>query len=127
MFGLVILVVCIFLMDYGSLWIVFTLHDLGYWLGTLPGLGQTLLSTFLFAMALTSYYKAVTTPPGRPPLRYIPEGFTEEQLEEAKDLSTSKAKTKTRGTDANVPHYCSRCERFKPPRTHHCSECDTYV
>ena len=124
MLVLVFLVVAIFLMDYSTVWIVMYLPSAGYWLGTPIGLLQVAFHGFIFFMALLSYYKAVTTPPGTIPMYWKPDGFTEEQLEKAKSIATSKEKSKVRNFKANVPRFCSRCDRFKPPRAHHCSECN---
>lgn len=114
-------------MDYVSVWIVVTLPSASYWLGSPIGLIQTIFQAFVFFMAMYSYFKAVTTPPGKIPVEWKPKGFTDEELEQAKVISTSKEKSRTRNSQWNAPRYCCSCERFKPPRSHHCSECKTYV
>jgi len=124
MIVLVFLVSGIFILDYATVWIVMILPAASYWLGTYIGLAQTIFQFFVFGMALYSYFKIVRTPPGKIPMYWKPTDYTDEELEKAKLVSTSKEKSRKSSHKHNTPRYCNACDRFKPPRAHHCSECN---
>lgn len=81
----------------------------------MPWYGVTLqffLHMFLFLsislLAVTSHMRCMLTDPG-----VVPVGFTPSQM-----LGDDKG--------GSMP-MCSRCNGFKPPRAHHCSQCDRCV
>ena len=127
MLGLVFFVFSIFIMDYLSVWLIIIIPSSSYWLGTYIGLFQVFIHFFVFFMAIYSYIKIISTPPGNTPNNWRPKGFTDEELEDAKTVSQSKEKSRTRNREHNVPRYCVICNNFKPPRTHHCTECNKYI
>jgi len=98
-----------------------------HWFGSVFGLFHFIFISSLFGIICYSYYVAVTTPPGRIPPGWIPEGFTQEELEEAKQISSSQESSRKRNLDLFAPRFCSKCNQFKPPRSHHCSECDVCI
>jgi palmitoyltransferase ZDHHC6 len=65
-----------------------------------------------------SYYLSCTTLPGSVPPQWQPPY-----------LSTTHHDTGNNGqvnvqVSANTrPRYCAKCEQYKPPRAHHCSQC----
>lgn len=63
--------------------------------------GQTAYFTLMLVVAMY-YYLAVVTSPGTPP-----PGYTTPPNEWKK--------------------WCNKCDRYKPPRTHHCKQCNTCV
>ena len=81
----------------------------------MPWYGVTLhffLHMFLFLgislLAVTSHMRCMLTDPG-----VVPVGFSPSQM-----LGDDKG--------GSMP-MCSRCNGFKPPRAHHCSQCDRCV
>ena len=123
---LVAIVTFIFLFTYGSVWYIVLLDDTSYWLGSFFGNVQILLQLSVFSMALYSYYVALTTPPGKIPPNWVPDGYTQEELEEAKQAAFSKENNRKRNIELSAARYCDRCQNFKPPRAHHCSECKMF-
>ncbi|KAJ2774691.1 Palmitoyltransferase [Coemansia nantahalensis] len=67
----------------------------------------------LLLLVYYNYYCAVTVPPGAVPLGWEPprEGANVYELKR----------------DTLRPRYCRICKGFKPPRAHHCSDCDRCV
>ncbi|KAJ1865834.1 Palmitoyltransferase [Coemansia sp. RSA 989] len=67
----------------------------------------------LLHLLLYNYYLAVTVPPGHVPLGWEPprDGANVYELKR----------------DTLRPRYCRLCKGFKPPRTHHCADCDRCV
>ncbi|KAJ1844775.1 Palmitoyltransferase [Coemansia sp. RSA 2703] len=68
---------------------------------------------FLLHLLYYNYYLAVTVPPGHVPLGWEPPR-TGANVYELK-------------RDTQKPRYCRMCRAFKPPRTHHCVECERCV
>ncbi|KAJ1799256.1 Palmitoyltransferase [Coemansia sp. RSA 2399] len=68
---------------------------------------------FLLHLVLYNYYLAVTVTPGHVPLGWEP------PLDGANVYELKR--------DTMKPRYCRLCKGFKPPRTHHCSDCDRCV
>ncbi|KAJ1899461.1 Palmitoyltransferase [Coemansia sp. S100] len=60
-----------------------------------------------------NYYLAVTVPPG-----YVPIGW---------EPPRNGANVYELKRDTLKPRFCRACKGFKPPRTHHCSDCDKCV
>jgi hypothetical protein len=67
-------------------------------------------------MFFISFFRASTTSPGR-----IPDAPPWNQIDPTKKLSSSESK-KTGG-----PRYCRYERKFKPDRSHHCSQCQMCV
>ncbi|KAJ1718600.1 Palmitoyltransferase, partial [Coemansia erecta] len=88
-----------------------------YWsyLGGFTPKGILVLGAFNFLLHLLyyNYYLAVTVPPGHVPLGWEPPR-TGANVYELK-------------RDTQKPRYCRMCRSFKPPRTHHCVECERCV
>jgi len=118
---------CIIFLTFASVWITVLLPAANYWLGTPLGLIQVMFMIFTFCMTSYSYYVIVTTGPGKIPLHWVPEGFTQEELEEARQLASSQEASRKRNADFSCARFCAKCDQFKPPRAHHCSECDCCV
>ncbi|KAJ2507795.1 Palmitoyltransferase [Coemansia sp. RSA 2049] len=68
---------------------------------------------FLLHLLLYNYYLAVTVAPGHVPLGWEP------PLDGANVYELKR--------DTMKPRYCRLCKGFKPPRAHHCSDCDRCV
>ncbi|KAJ1963213.1 Palmitoyltransferase [Dipsacomyces acuminosporus] len=84
-------------------------------------LGGASLTTFavlgvfnvLLHLLYYNYYLAVTVPPGHVPIGWEP--------------PRNGANVYELKRDTLKPRYCRICKGFKPPRTHHCSDCDRCV
>ncbi|TGZ78056.1 zf-DHHC-domain-containing protein, partial [Ascodesmis nigricans] len=111
------------------------LHDLS--------LDARIFFNFLVALTYLTYYLAVTTPPGRVPAGWTPVSVEAAALEDG-SLSTSPAQPPTTSAAAadtsgeepspptstiisSPPRFCTPCNAFKPPRTHHCRVCSTCI
>ncbi|KAJ2158750.1 Palmitoyltransferase [Coemansia sp. RSA 552] len=83
--------------------------------GLAPWTRLAVLGAFnaLLHLLLYNYYLAVTVPPGHAPLGWEPprDGANVYELKR----------------DTLKPRYCRQCRGFKPPRTHHCADCDRCV
>ena len=70
------------------------------------------LHTFAFLtislLSVTSHMRTMLTDPGVVPVGYSPNHLLQEEKGESLPM-------------------CSRCNGFKPPRAHHCSQCDRCV
>ena len=77
-------------------------------------------------MTLVNYFYCITTAPGVPPAGWIPPSATQEELEEAKRVASQKPHRRHE-LQYKPCRYCVRCDSFKPPRTHHCSDCRMYI
>ncbi|KAJ2078181.1 Palmitoyltransferase [Coemansia sp. RSA 988] len=86
----------------------------GY-LGGTGARGLVILGVFnvLLHLLYYNYYLAVTVEPGHVPLGWEPprDGANVYELKR----------------DTLKPRYCRICKGFKPPRTHHCADCDRCV
>ncbi|KAJ2879557.1 Palmitoyltransferase, partial [Coemansia aciculifera] len=60
-----------------------------------------------------NYYLAATVPPGHVPIGWEP--------------PRNGANVYELKRDTLKPRFCRTCKGFKPPRTHHCSDCDKCV
>jgi len=78
-----------------------------------------LASLHAFAsMAIINYYKCCVTDAGGVPVDWLPQG-TESEL-----LSAMATPEEDHRKNYNqLVRYCTKCKRFKPPRTHHCAVC----
>ncbi|ORX66953.1 zf-DHHC-domain-containing protein [Linderina pennispora] len=67
----------------------------------------------LLHLLFYNYYLAVSVPPGHVPIGWEPprDGANVYELKR----------------DTLKPRYCRICKGYKPPRTHHCSDCDRCV
>ena len=126
MMCLVVTVSAIIVMLYVSVLYVVVFPSYEYYFHTFIGMFHFVIENMILGMVVYSYRKVVTTGPGRIPARWAPEGFTEEELEEAKQCSSSE-KYRKRFYDHHIVRFCRKCNSFKPPRSHHCSECDVFV
>lgn len=62
-------------------------------------------------MIFYNYYLACSTDPGKVPHNWEPPAFVSQPSEGAKRQGIT------------APRFCKTCNVFKPPRSHHCSEC----
>ncbi|KAJ1935140.1 Palmitoyltransferase, partial [Kickxella alabastrina] len=88
-----------------------------YWsyLGGATPKSLLVLGAFNFMLLLLyyNYYLAVTVAPGHVPLGWEPPR-TGANVYELK-------------RDTHKPRYCRQCRAFKPPRAHHCTDCERCV
>ena len=100
----------------------------------------------LALVVIYAYWMTITTPSYAPP-DYIPPSSTEQELDEAKRLASGKERTGISDKFARAAvciwlssllylcqrslfgdvqdsfdkvRYCTRCQAYKPPRSHHC-------
>lgn len=71
-------------------------------------------------MTYYCYNKTVNTPPGFVPAGWVPPGISEAELQEAKQ--NTRKPNKRELIHPNAPRWCAPCQKFKPPRSHHCKE-----
>jgi len=99
------------------------------WLGLngLFGFIDALISNYLIFQLFYNYLLSVLTDPGRVPSGWKPDNLSEEQMKEIQEMTT-------KGTKDTDPHlvftgvkWCRKCPGWKPPRAHHCSECERCV
>jgi len=83
----------------------------------------------LSCIVIYSYWMVIITP-SYAPLDYVPPDSTEEELDEGRKLAPAKEATGIRDKFARAAdsfdkvRYCTRCKSFKPPRAHHCKDCE---
>lgn len=98
------------------------------WLGhksTYTFLYATLPFDFLVVMIWINYYLACTTPPGSVPKSWYPSNNnTNSNSKSSKTKPTIPEKLKELGVKVR---YCSNCQVYKPPRSHHCSICNRCI
>jgi len=88
-----------------------------------------ILYTGLALTVIYSYWVTITTPSYAPP-DYVPPDCSEKDLDEGKRLAPSKEAAGVpdkfaRAADSfDKVRYCTRCKSFKPPRSHHCKDCE---
>ncbi|CAI9098259.1 OLC1v1034876C2 [Oldenlandia corymbosa var. corymbosa] len=98
---------------YFSTVFIYIDHWFGLW--TSPGLLNAFVFTFLTAMCVYTYARAVFTDPGRIPSSFIPD---------VEDADNPIHEIKRKGGDLR---YCQKCALHKPPRAHHCRVCNRCV
>ncbi|KAI9174053.1 hypothetical protein LWI28_011203 [Acer negundo] len=88
-----------------------------------------LLFHFLLAMLLWSYFSVVITDPGGVPPNWTPtldEERGDNPLVGSEDgginLISNQSAMQSKRTNHGI-RFCQKCNRFKPPRCHHCSVC----
>lgn len=86
------------------------------WLSySVPGLTNILLLSWTTSVSLYTYVFCVFVDPGR-----VPDGWKPD--EEGDSSAVTEVKKKDGGH-----RYCSKCQAFKPPRSHHCRVCQRCV
>ncbi|KAJ2273996.1 Palmitoyltransferase [Coemansia sp. RSA 370] len=95
---------------YSSQIFVFWSYLGGFTLRTFAVLG---IFNVLLHLLYYNYYLAATRSPGHVPLGWEP--------------PRAGANVYELKRDTLKPRYCRLCKGFKPPRTHHCSDCDRCV
>eukprot|EP00005_Dracoamoeba_jomungandri_P006982 CAMPEP_0174271958 /NCGR_PEP_ID=MMETSP0439-20130205/49581_1 /TAXON_ID=0 /ORGANISM="Stereomyxa ramosa, Strain Chinc5" /LENGTH=271 /DNA_ID=CAMNT_0015362255 /DNA_START=74 /DNA_END=889 /DNA_ORIENTATION=+ len=83
----------------------------------------------MFGLAAVPFVYANTTCPGRVPVGWKPDYATEQQMADAVEYERLKRRKQARRDRekewGKMPvRFCARCEEFKPPRSHHCRECN---
>lgn len=84
---------------------------------TLPsffGIINLAFATGIITLILTSYYRAIVTPPGYVPVSWKP------------DLESGLESGETTPGGPNV-RFCQKCSAPKPERAHHCRVCDRCI
>eukprot|EP00727_Mastigamoeba_balamuthi_P014667 m51a1_g9826 hypothetical protein (303) ;mRNA; f:1913407-1914905 len=95
-------------------------------------LGFTVVILFSTNIALLarSYWLA-THVESYAPLDWVPPEATEQELAEAREAGSQAPTKLPRPVRAEAARrkvrYCGKCRAFKPPRAHHCRECDRCV
>jgi len=80
----------------------------------------------IFVAVIYFYVKTNITSPGRVPEGWKPKHAGEPELQAAIEYEHQVKENKVRKRriwGKNPVRYCRKCDEFKPPRTHHCSEC----
>jgi len=98
------------------------------------GLTIFAVTSILCGMVYYSYYKAVTTDPGYVPKGWKPPPGSMEPGQHNNAGETEKITTAFGNVievGSSVHHkddlYCWKCQCARPPRAHHCSDCDRCV
>ncbi|CAA0836385.1 Probable protein S-acyltransferase 16 [Striga hermonthica] len=94
---------------------VFVFVDRWFGIWSSPGMFHVTVFTFLAAMCVTSYRRAIYTDPGRVPDTFMPD---------VEDSGNPIHEIKRKSGDLR---YCQKCALYKPPRAHHCRICNRCV
>ncbi|KYR00679.1 putative zinc finger membrane protein [Tieghemostelium lacteum] len=94
-------------------------------------------------LLLYSYYKAIVTNPGHPPVEWLPDGKSKEDLNKLVDHYKLNPTLTTRNSNKYYQQqisitgqspqqqkehrFCSVCSHFKPHRTYHCRYCNKCI
>ena len=70
-----------------------------------------------------TYARAILTDPGSPPADYTPSSLDAAGA----DAEEGRGRAEERRHVAAGGRWCRRCEKWKPPRTHHCKQCNRCV
>ncbi|KAL6045110.1 Palmitoyltransferase [Balamuthia mandrillaris] len=122
--GFVIGVLLLIAFIYGSAW--YTVFIPWEWWTTSWGLCNMALGHSLLGLMLTHYMKTHLTSPGRVPHGWVPAYATEEEMQNAieyEEQVRKQQRPRRRVWGKNAVRWCTKCEEFKPPRSHHCSDC----
>eukprot|EP01130_Rhizamoeba_saxonica_P006583 TRINITY_DN261_c0_g3_i1.p1 TRINITY_DN261_c0_g3~~TRINITY_DN261_c0_g3_i1.p1 ORF type:complete len:321 (+),score=35.63 TRINITY_DN261_c0_g3_i1:94-1056(+) len=95
------------------------------WLHHTHGIINVILLNIGFSLLCYCYYKAISIHPGKVGPHYVP-NFTREELEKAKNKEKRRSRIKYI-PEFYRPRWCPYCKNFKPPRSHHCRDCDACV
>eukprot|EP01089_Gocevia_fonbrunei_P006979 TRINITY_DN17993_c0_g1_i1.p1 TRINITY_DN17993_c0_g1~~TRINITY_DN17993_c0_g1_i1.p1 ORF type:complete len:331 (-),score=21.79 TRINITY_DN17993_c0_g1_i1:28-915(-) len=98
------------------------------WWKTRSGLIQVILSHFMLIFVLVHFLKTNQTDPGRVTRGWKPNYATQEEMNRAIEQEELNSQKRCRSRrvimGVNTVRYCVKCKDFKPPRTHHCSDCN---
>eukprot|EP01112_Ceratiomyxa_fruticulosa_P022324 TRINITY_DN8133_c0_g1_i1.p1 TRINITY_DN8133_c0_g1~~TRINITY_DN8133_c0_g1_i1.p1 ORF type:complete len:324 (-),score=32.69 TRINITY_DN8133_c0_g1_i1:91-1062(-) len=120
---LLIAVCVMFFVVLFNFWLCVVVPWTELWFGSTHGLiGFSLLHTLLFLTAI-NYYKAATVDPGYVPKDWTPVGYSSSELDYAIVLA-KQMKPIHRRYYSHPVRFCTVCDSFKPPRSHHCNECN---
>jgi len=99
------------------------------WLGLtrLVGFIDALISNYLIFQLFYNYLLSVVTDPGRVPNNWKPDNLNEEQMKEIQEMTTKGSKDSDSNSTFIGVKWCRKCPGWKPPRAHHCSECERCV
>jgi hypothetical protein len=104
---------------FGTIWIV--VIPFWAWLSSVWGIFKLAAYNVLALTVFFCYFKSLLTDPGT-----VPPGWTPEGAEV--DLEMAKSRRETIRRDFRIKiRYCSICQHYKPPRTHHCKICNRCV
>jgi palmitoyltransferase ZDHHC6 len=88
--------------------------------------------SILVGLLYWNYFMSVVTDPGGVPHSWV-RSSPDECVVSVLTVLLSFITQKPEGDDYEVkkltggPRYCRSCEKFKPPRAHHCRQCHRYV
>lgn len=99
---------------------MFFLVDLWFYESLITKLCLAAVGLFFLFNVLWNYYKAVRTTPGIPPLAADCEGSSGAYLSGLSNRLRQYDEESSPRSGANI---CGKCDRLRPPRTHHCSVC----
>lgn len=117
--------VCVYiLLVFGDYAIVYYVLEYGKHEGLSRSFGA-LLCHFLAIMAVISHIRAAVSDPGYVPLSKTKIDFSSD-LEKA-DPNQKKKKKKKEPPPIFEWTVCTRCEIYRPPRSHHCRKCGRCV
>jgi len=104
-----------------------------WWMSPM-GLLHMAFAHTLLGLTVYCYRATVNTCPGRVPAGWIPPGVSAEELqkvilheEEHQRIKRRRGSTRPRVWAKGALRYCTKCQEFKPPRAHHCSECGVCI
>jgi len=121
--ALLIAVCALFFVVLFSFWFCIVVPWSEMWFGSTFGLfGFSILHTLIFLTAI-NYYKAATVDPGFVPKDWTPTGYTQSELDYAVFVA-KQIKPIHRRYYSHSVRFCTICDSFKPPRSHHCNECN---
>jgi palmitoyltransferase len=104
---------------YVSWWIVVAIH--WQWWTTAFGLANTIIFNFIVLMIVVSWGRTIFSDPGYNSPGWVPNA-TQQEMEDAKKPAKKRIRF-----DFDSARWCPHCKEFKPPRTHHCRECNRCV
>jgi len=96
----------------------------------LIGFIDFILLNYLIGQLFYNYVLAIITDPGSVPKKWKPENIDEEKLKQIQEMSHKGYKEVPKDFNSITSvKWCRKCPQhhWKPPRAHHCSECERCV